>query len=51
MLDVKADRVVLLGGGARSAGGMDRSVERRGTPVPSTDEAPVEVITDDDIPF
>jgi primosomal replication protein N len=52
MLDVKADRVVLLGSaGARSGGGIDRSVEPRRTAVPGTEEAPVEVITDDDIPF
>jgi len=49
MIDVKADRVVLLsgGGGGRSGAGMDR-----GVPVAvGADEAPVEAITDDDIPF
>jgi single-strand DNA-binding protein len=49
MLDVKVDRVVLLGGGGgRGGGGMDRG----GPPhAGGSDEPPVEPITDDDIPF
>ncbi|MGH9254709.1 MAG: single-stranded DNA-binding protein [Vicinamibacterales bacterium] len=46
--EIKADRVTLLGGGGGTrTGGMDRG------PSPSTgpDDAPVEPITDDDIPF
>ncbi|HEV8316781.1 MAG TPA: single-stranded DNA-binding protein [Vicinamibacterales bacterium] len=60
MLDVKADRVVLLSGGGRAAGAdrggaMDRggSFERTTVPLAAggMDEAPMEPITDDDIPF
>ncbi|HEY6359637.1 MAG TPA: single-stranded DNA-binding protein [Vicinamibacterales bacterium] len=49
MLDVKVDRVVLLGGG----GGRGTGVERGSTPATggATEEAPMEPITDDDIPF
>ena len=53
MLDVKADRVVLLsGGGGGRSGAMDRG-ERGGASPPSrgADEPPMEPITDDDIPF
>jgi single-strand DNA-binding protein len=43
--EIKADRVTLLGGAGRS-GGADR-----GAPAPGSDDAPVEPMTDDDIPF
>ena len=48
MLDVKVDRVVLLGGGA---GGGRGSVDRGATHAAPSDEPPMEPITDDDIPF
>jgi single-strand DNA-binding protein len=45
--EIKADRITLLGAGGGRAPGMDR-----GVPHPAAmDEAPVEPITDDDIPF
>jgi single-stranded DNA-binding protein len=48
MLDVKVDRIVLLGGGGGSRAG---SVERAPATHPGADESPVDPITDDDIPF
>ena len=45
--EVKAERIVLLGGGGR--GSMDRGVAT--PPASGADEAPVGPITDDDIPF
>ena len=45
--EVKADRITLLGGGSRGAGGMERGAPAAG----GVDEAPMEPITDDDIPF
>ena len=48
--EVKADRITLLGGGGGRSGGMDRGgggTHAAGAP----DEAPMEPITDDDIPF
>ena len=54
MLDVKADRVVLLsgGGGGGRGSGMDRG-ERAGASAShgGGEEPPMEPITDDDIPF
>ena len=46
--EIKADRVVLLSGSGRgaSAGGMDRGGHPSGP-----EEAPIEPITEDDIPF
>ncbi len=48
--EVKADKIVLLGGGAGRGGGGDRQVDRGdgGYQDPLKDAAPV---TDDDIPF
>lgn len=49
--EIKADRVTLLGGGGRSPGmGMDRGAVSS-TNTGAVDEAPMEAITDDDIPF
>jgi hypothetical protein len=47
---VKADRIVLLGGGGRGGGerSADRGEGQYGDPLASKDVAP---ITDDDIPF
>lgn len=47
MLDVKVDRVVLLGGGGGRGAGTDRGAAPSG----GLEEAPIEPITDDDIPF
>ena len=46
--EIKADRITLLGGG--SGGGAGRSMDR-GASSMSSDEPPMEPITDDDIPF
>jgi single-strand DNA-binding protein len=45
--EIKADRVTLLGGGAGRGGGMERAPSQAAGP----DEAPIEPLTDDDIPF
>jgi single-strand DNA-binding protein len=49
---VRCERVVLLGGGGRGAGGgsYDRGERSSAASVPSHDE-PAEPLTDDDIPF
>jgi single-strand DNA-binding protein len=50
--EIKADRVTLLGGGSgRAGGGFGGSAERSSSPAAGPDDAPVEPITDDDIPF
>ncbi len=49
MVDIKADRVTLLGGGGGAGGGAARGATR-GEPADSG-EPPVSNITDDDIPF
>jgi single-strand DNA-binding protein len=49
--EIKADRITLLGGGGgggRGGGGMERGGSHAGG---GADEAPMEPITDDDIPF
>jgi len=46
--EIKADRITLLGGGG--GGGAGRSMDR-GASSMSSDEPPMEPITDDDIPF
>ena len=51
--EIKADRITLLGGGGGGRGGgvgMDRGASSHGGPV-GMDDAPMEPITDDDIPF
>jgi hypothetical protein len=50
MLDVKVDRIVLLGGGG-SGGSRAGSIERAPATHAGTDESPADPITDDDIPF
>ena len=47
--EIKADRITLLGGGGRG-GTMDRGAGQAGAPG-MDDHAPMEPITDDDIPF
>jgi len=48
--EIKADRVTLLGGGGRGAGGS--AMERGSAPTHAGgDEPPMEPITEDDIPF
>ena len=49
MLDVKVDRVVLLGGGGGRGTGVERGSTH--TTAGAMEEAPMEPITDDDIPF
>jgi single-strand DNA-binding protein len=50
--EIKADRITLLGGGGgRSGGGFAGAAERGGASTGGADEAPIEPITDDDIPF
>lgn len=48
MIDVRADRVTLLGGGGRGAS-MDRGSDSVGSHVPAAETS--EPLTDDDIPF
>jgi single-strand DNA-binding protein len=48
--EIKADRITLLGGGGRGAGGMDRGGSQASTGA-MDDHPPMEPITDDDIPF
>jgi single-strand DNA-binding protein len=47
--EIKADRVVLLSGSGRGAG--SGQMDRAAAPPGAHDEAPVEPITEDDIPF
>jgi single-strand DNA-binding protein len=53
--EVKADRITLLGGGGggggRTSGGFGAGATRGGPSTGAADEAPIEPITDDDIPF
>jgi single-strand DNA-binding protein len=50
--EVKADRITLLGGGGgRTGGGFGAGATRGGPSTGAADEAPIEPITDDDIPF
>jgi single-strand DNA-binding protein len=49
--EIKADRITLLGGGGRSGAGFGGGAERGGASSGAGDEAPIEPITDDDIPF
>jgi single-strand DNA-binding protein len=50
--EIKADRITLLGGGGgRGAGSYAGGAERSGPAMGGADEAPIEPITDDDIPF
>ena len=47
--EIKADRVTLLGGAGRGSGAG--TMERATAPMGIADEAPMEPITEDDIPF
>jgi single-strand DNA-binding protein len=47
--EIKADRVTLLGGAGR--GGGAGTMERATAPMGMSEEAPMEPITEDDIPF
>ena len=49
--EIKADRITLLGGGGGGRGGFGAGADRGGAPAAAADEAPIEPITDDDIPF
>jgi hypothetical protein len=50
MMDVRADRITLLGGGGGRGATMDRGGDGVSHPAPAAIEAS-EPLTDDDIPF
>ena len=49
--EIKADRITLLGGGGGRSGGFGAGADRGGPSTAASEEAPIEPITDDDIPF
>jgi single-strand DNA-binding protein len=49
--EIKADRITLLGGGGGRGGSYSGGADRGGPSTAASDEAPIEPITDDDIPF
>jgi single-strand DNA-binding protein len=49
--EIKADRITLLGGGRGGGGGSFGGGDRGAAAPGGMDEAPMEPITDDDIPF
>jgi single-strand DNA-binding protein len=49
--EIKADRITLLGGGGGRSGGFGAGADRGAPSTGASDEAPIEPITDDDIPF